>query len=213
MSSGEHFLRLAAEKGFQAEALEKAVRLLELLEALSHHPFLKDRIALKGGTALNLFVFDTPRLSVDLERASRDLFDTRALLRESRLDWELLHFGFVVYGGVNRKDWRTITLEDVQADPRDVERQLLPMLRADQVPERSAMHPWSENLVVECRRLLAGLLPLRAHEVEFLNLLNDRGEVVPELLTGEAPLQAILHSHPGLKWKALSVAEYRRQRE
>lgn len=323
MSAHEHFLRLAAEQGFQAEALEKAVRLLELLEALSRHPFLKDRIALKGGTALNLFVFDTPRLSVDLDlnyigsadrqtmladkpkieqaiqavcsrlhirvhrqpaehaggkwrlsydstsgrsgtlevdlnfllrtplwprvlmdsrplgafaatgvpvlelhelaagklaalfsrRASRDLFDTRALLRESRLDWELLRFGFVVYGGANRKDWRTITLEDVHADPRDVERQLLPMLRADQAPERSAVHTWSETLVAECRTLLAGLLPLRAHEVEFLSRLNDHGEIVPELLTEEPPLQAILHSHPGLKWKALSVAQYRRQRE
>lgn len=42
MSAHEHFLRLAAEKGFQAEPLEKAVRLLELLEALSRHPFLVD---------------------------------------------------------------------------------------------------------------------------------------------------------------------------
>ena len=36
--------------------------------------------------------------------ASRDLFDTRALLRDARLDWERLRLGFVVYGGINRKD-------------------------------------------------------------------------------------------------------------
>lgn len=43
------------------------VLLLELLEATRSHPFLKGRLALKGGTALNLFVFDVPRLSVDID--------------------------------------------------------------------------------------------------------------------------------------------------
>lgn len=40
---------------------------MELLEALRSHPYLKTRVALKGGTALNLFVFDVPRLSVDVD--------------------------------------------------------------------------------------------------------------------------------------------------
>ena len=31
------------------------------------HPFLGTRMALKGGTALNLFVLDFPRLSVDID--------------------------------------------------------------------------------------------------------------------------------------------------
>jgi hypothetical protein len=53
--------------GFQAEPLEKVRRLLELIESLRSHPFLKERIALKGGTALNLFVFKMPRLSVDID--------------------------------------------------------------------------------------------------------------------------------------------------
>ncbi len=59
--------REAAETRFQKDPLEKAIRLLELLESLRSHPFLKPRIALKGGTALNLFVFDVPRLSVDID--------------------------------------------------------------------------------------------------------------------------------------------------
>lgn len=61
---------LAAEagtSGFALEPLEKAARLLELTDALWRHPFLADRLALKGGTALNLFVFDLPRLSVDID--------------------------------------------------------------------------------------------------------------------------------------------------
>lgn len=57
----------AAESGFQKDPLEKVIRLLELLESLRSHPFLKPRIVLKGGTALNLFVFEVPRLSVDID--------------------------------------------------------------------------------------------------------------------------------------------------
>lgn len=59
--------REAAAAGFRPESLEKVLRLNELLEGLRQHPFLKSRLALKGGTALNLFVFDLPRLSVDLD--------------------------------------------------------------------------------------------------------------------------------------------------
>lgn len=55
----------AAASGFSLETLDKVIRLIELLNAFRGHPFLKDRMVLKGGTALNLFVFDLPRLSVD----------------------------------------------------------------------------------------------------------------------------------------------------
>jgi hypothetical protein len=47
--------------------LEKVIHLLNLLEGFNSHPFLKGRLALKGGTALNLFLFDVPRLSVDID--------------------------------------------------------------------------------------------------------------------------------------------------
>ena len=57
----------AEETGFRADVLEKAVQLLGVLDALRNHPFLKNKLVLKGGTALNLFVFDVPRLSVDID--------------------------------------------------------------------------------------------------------------------------------------------------
>ena len=62
--------KLAAEAeatGFRPDALEKVVHLLGLLNAMQSHPFLKGKWGLKGGTALNLFVFDVPRLSVDID--------------------------------------------------------------------------------------------------------------------------------------------------
>jgi predicted nucleotidyltransferase component of viral defense system len=57
----------AAAYGFRPDALEKVFRLLSLLEALRSNTFLRPRVALKGGTALNLFLFDVPRLSVDID--------------------------------------------------------------------------------------------------------------------------------------------------
>ncbi len=68
MISEAELRREAAATGFRAEVLEKAIRLLELLESLRRHPFLRPRIALKGGTALNLFIFDAPRLSAGVVR-------------------------------------------------------------------------------------------------------------------------------------------------
>jgi len=67
MLTETELLRAAAASGFRADVLERAIRLMELLEALRSHPYLKTRVALKGGTALNLFVFDVPRISVDVD--------------------------------------------------------------------------------------------------------------------------------------------------
>jgi len=315
MLSPAELAQEAAAAGFPVASLEKAQRLLRLLEALRSHPFLKERIVLKGGTALNLFVFDVPRLSVDVDlnyigaadrdtmlaerpqvdqaieavaarlghqvrrvpeehaggkwrlsyvaadarskvleldvnfllrvplwpvgvvdsrpvgsisataipmldahelaagklaalfarKASRDLFDARSLLREARLDRDRLRLGFVVYGGASLRDWRRVALEDVRADPKEVERELLPMLRASLVPAPSDVAAWSQRLVVECRDLLCALLPLAAHEREFLTRLNDRGEIAPELLTADPALQAKIAASPALQWKALRV--------
>jgi predicted nucleotidyltransferase component of viral defense system len=47
--------------------VEKVLHLLNLLNALNSHPFLKGKWVLKGGTALNMFIFDLPRLSVDID--------------------------------------------------------------------------------------------------------------------------------------------------
>jgi len=137
--------------------------------------------------------------------ASRDLFDVCSLLRKKNLDWLRLRLGFVVYGGASRRDWREITLEDVRADPREVEQQLIPVLRADLTPARSDIGAWSESLVEAGRKLLSGLLPLTSDEMEFLSHLNGRGEIRPEFLTADEAMQATIRAHPALQWKALNV--------
>lgn len=68
MFSREYLDRLAAETTFRPDTLEKILRLERLLNQVRRHPFLADRLALKGGTALNLFFAGSvPRLSVDLD--------------------------------------------------------------------------------------------------------------------------------------------------
>ena len=65
--SAEKLLAEAQATGFRPDVLEKVAHLLGLLNAIRSHPFLRGKLALKGGTALNLFVFDVPRLSVDID--------------------------------------------------------------------------------------------------------------------------------------------------
>jgi predicted nucleotidyltransferase component of viral defense system len=311
--------REAAATGFGAELLERVFRLMALLDALNSHPFLKTRIALKGGTALNLFHFDVPRLSVDIDlnylgavdrdtmlaekpkaeqavqavcsreglairrmptehaggkwrltyvgakgdpgnleldinfmlrtplwpcvtkechpvgsiraapvrvldlheltagklaallarSASRDVFDAHALLVTHRLDPAKLRLGFVVYGGLNRKDWRTVLPGDVTAEANEVQMELVPLLRADRAPAKREVAVWAGKLVAECRERLALVLPLRDHETEFIRRLNDQGEIAPELITADPAMHATLREHPGLIWKALNVRMHR----
>lgn len=62
MRSRDQLQRHASAGGFAVESYEKACLLVEVLDGIRAHPFLGHRLALKGGTALNLFVLDLPRL-------------------------------------------------------------------------------------------------------------------------------------------------------
>ncbi len=65
--------------------------------------------------------------------ASRDLFDAHHLLTRARFDCRRLRLVFVVYGGISRRDWRTVKLEHVAFDSREIRQQLMPLLREDAV--------------------------------------------------------------------------------
>lgn len=310
--------REAAATGFQTEPLEKVILLLELLEAIRSHPFLKERAVLKGGTALNLFKFNVPRLSVDIDlnyigavdregmladrpkieqalqavcgrvgvqprrvpsdhaggkwrlnfnrvaggtstlemdvnfllrtplwpaeridsralgtfratdipvldihelaagklaallsrTASRDLFDASQLLRGGGLAAAKLRLAFVVYGGTSRKDWRTVSVEEVTVDAAEADAMLLPLLRGNETPQRSDLQRWTKALIADCHELLAMVLPLTDREREFLERLNGKGEILPEVLTDDERLRDIIRTHPGLLWKALNVRQH-----
>lgn len=59
--------RAAQQHGFVRDTFEKVLRLREILRYLNEEEYLKEHLLLKGGTAINLTVFDLPRLSVDID--------------------------------------------------------------------------------------------------------------------------------------------------
>lgn len=317
--SREKLMAESQATGFRPEVLEKVMQLLNLLEGFNRHPFLKGRWALKGGTALNLFLFDVPRLSVDIDlnytgavdretmlaerpkieqavqavcsregmsvtrvptdhaggkwrlrydsslgeggnlevdlnfmfriplwpislrdatvgtssarqipvldlhelaagklaallarHASRDLFDAHHLLTQMHLDRRKLRLGFVLYGGMNRKDWRTVAIQDVGYEPRELENQLMPVVR-DAFLRQQKASDWAERMIAECRQALEAVLPLDAREMEFLDRLLDDGQIEPQLLTDDGEMMDRIRSHPLLQWKAVNVRQHKRK--
>lgn len=90
-----------------------------------------------------------------------------------------------------------------------VGQRLLPMLRSDLVPLRRDVGAWTSSLVTECQNLLSAVLPLTESERAFLDAINDRGEIIPDLVSSDPDLQAIIWSHPALTWKATNVRKHR----
>ena len=102
---------------------------------------------------------------------------------------------------MNRKDWRTVTADDVDFAPAEVERELLPTLRREGENARDrevAVNAW----IAETRAALSLVLPMTASELGFLEALLGHGEIRPELLTADAGLTDIIRRQPMLEWKA-----------
>ena len=79
----ETLQQTAKQKGYRPEILEKVYRLLDLINEMMNIEFLRDRLALKGGTAINLFHSNTlPRLSVDLDFNYIGTTDRQIMLNE-----------------------------------------------------------------------------------------------------------------------------------
>lgn len=88
--------KIAKDSGFIRDNLEKVIRLNDILIYFNTNPILAENLVLKGGTAINLTVFDMPRLSVDIDldlnkECSRD--DMHAI-RES-INKEILDYMFM----------------------------------------------------------------------------------------------------------------------
>lgn len=59
--------KLSIQTNFLRDNLEKVLRLVDVLQFFYHNSKLKNRLVLKGGTAINLTFFHTSRLSVDID--------------------------------------------------------------------------------------------------------------------------------------------------
>lgn len=86
MMSKDVLLKEARVNYYKPEILEKVYRLLQTLDQFMSVPYLRERLVLKGGTALNLFYFDDiPRLSIDIDLNYIGQVEREAMLREKPL--------------------------------------------------------------------------------------------------------------------------------
>lgn len=308
-TSRQQLLSEAKKAKFHPAILEKVWWLLEVLDETGRHPFLKGKVALKGGTALNLFYFDVPRLSVDIDlnyigatersqmflerplieksfeavfsklglsvlripykhaggkwqlkyasnldgqgnlevdlnymfrlpifdmsikdsyviggqqakdvlllnyheiaagklialfgrHASRDLFDAYHLLMDKSLDISQLRLLFCVFGAMSSIDWRTVTMDSIDFDAKELSQQLVPVLRMGLHKE------WIHNVssfVEKSREKLGDFLPFSDNELQFFDLLYEEGKIEASLLTQNSNLIEKIQNQPLLKWKA-----------
>jgi hypothetical protein len=142
-------------------------------------------------------------------RQVRDLFDSHGILHMRNLDQDRLRIAFVVYGAMNRKDWRTVSVDDVNFNAEELARQLIPTLRIHPSEEQKTFTEYGKRLVEECRRALSIVLPLSVAERDFLDLLLEHGKIDPTILTADSILQQRIEKQPLLEWKAVNVRKHK----
>lgn len=76
--------------GFNRDTFEKVLRLRNILEYLGTNEYLREHLLLKGGTAINLTVFNLPRLSVDIDLDFVPNLEKEDTLREREQLTEML---------------------------------------------------------------------------------------------------------------------------
>ena len=109
---------------------------------------------------------------------------------------------------MNRKDWTTVSVDDVDYDGLELARQLGSTLRARTPRDRASLTAFGTQLVEELRKALSAVLPLTAAERGFLDLLLEKGEIDATILTSDTTLQQRIHAQPLLAWKALNVRRH-----
>ena len=311
--------RIADDTGHQAGTLEKVIRLLDILQEVAGDTILSERLALKGGTALNVFHLGLDRLSVDIDlnyigalersameaerpeveaalnrllasqgyvvrrqpdehaggkwllrfasalggnatleldvnytarqplfgatrmpstalgdvraervlvldlheivagklvalfdrHAARDLFDARRILSLDGLDWKKIKAAMLAFGACGRRDWRTVSIDSIKGDPRELRQKLMICLPRGYFADRRAIDTWVEETVALCREKFAFLLDLTTAEREFLDCVLDRGEINTDLLDVAPEIRARMGAMPMLAWKCQNVRKHR----
>jgi len=79
MITRNQVLAVAKKSRFRPEPVEKVLRLIEIVQRLDRHEVTSSAWVLIGGTAINLFHLDAPRLSVDVDINFVGVEDVQAL--------------------------------------------------------------------------------------------------------------------------------------
>ena len=209
MLTREQLQSAAADSGFPIDSLEKVWMLVRLLDMMVAHPFMGPRVALKGGTALNLFVFDVPRLSVDIDVNYVGAADRATMTVERpKLDAALKQVASRLGLAVKRAPsehaggkWR-LSYTSALGRPAILEVDVNYMLRVPLWPP--TLREPREFLGDRARQIQV----LDDHELAFLDRLNGKGDIEASLLTADADLRQRIAANPGLRWKALNVKKH-----
>ena len=141
MSFDEKTVWLIQEKTqFNTDNIEKVLRLLEILNEIFAHPVLNKFYALKGGTALNLFYFNIPRLSVDIDLNYQGL-DRSEMLENKKEHEKIFQKLFQVKGYTVKRmpeehaggKWR-LNYKNIMGQDQNLEVDLAYMLRVPLMP-------------------------------------------------------------------------------
>jgi len=84
------YIGLSDATGFHKDIIEKVHRLTIILEFINGNSFLRERLVLKGGTALNLTMFNLPRLSVDIDMDFHSSADRNIVMEERKVVGKVL---------------------------------------------------------------------------------------------------------------------------
>jgi predicted nucleotidyltransferase component of viral defense system len=301
---------IAKERKFNARTIEKVLRLMAVLNEIADIDALKSKLVLKGGTALNLFLLDLPRLSVDIDlnyigalnveemklekveiekilkkicarlgmnmqtgptehaggkwvvqyqsvvggsdtiqidmnflyrvplwavdlkqsstlgdftvksfqvlsyselyagklrallsrRVSRDFYDASKIGDD--IDTDKLRLALVIYGAMNPKDWRTVSIDELDCTAKDIKERLLPLLNHTELPPEDSVDAYAATLVKTVKEKLSVLFPLSENESEFVRRVREDGVIEPTLITADTALAEIVRQHPSLLWRA-----------
>lgn len=141
--------------------------------------------------------------------AARDLFDARRILSIDGLDWSRIKAAVLAIGACGRRDWRTMSVDAIKGDPRELRQKLAICLPRGRFAGKGDIDAWIEETVVLCREKFAFLFDLTANEREFLDGVLNRGEINADLLDVAPEIGARIEAMPMLAWKCLHVRKNR----
>ena len=141
--------------------------------------------------------------------AARDLFDARRILSIKGLDWRRIKAAVLAIGACGRRDWRTISVDAIKGDPRELRQKLAICLPRDRFAGKGDVDAWIEETVALCREKFAFLFDLTANEREFLDGVLDRGEINPDLLDVAPEIHTRIGAMPMLAWKCQHIRKHR----
>ena len=141
--------------------------------------------------------------------AARDLFDARRILSIDGLEWGWIKAAVLAMGASGRRDWRTMSIDAIEGDPREFRQKLAICLPRDRLAARGEADAWIKETIALCRERLAFLFDLTGNERAFLDGVLDRGEIDAGLLGIAPEIRTRIEAMPMLAWKTRHVREHR----